>query len=262
MAAQYTVNGRQVSKEEYQKQKVGMKNLFGFGNPSKGNGSALDNFKSTAPKDGVQQAKTSQQATWGGYDNDWRVKISYKKGSYDNILAPLAATGGLVFPYTPTVIVNHTANYDSMHPIHSNYPFYAYQNSQVDQITITGDFVSQTQEDAQYWVAAMHFLRSSSKMSYGESSNQGNPPPLLQLNGYGQFVFNNVPVVLQTFMLEMPNDVDYIETIFGDGGTTMVPTRAQLAITVSPQYSRRKVETFSLDSFVRGDYLKNGGGFI
>ena len=217
---------------------------------------------SSAPRDGIMQQRTASNAVWSGYNSDWRVKLGYKKGSYTDIMAPLSITGGVVFPYTPTVIVNHTANYDAMHPVHSNYPFYAYQNSQVDQMTITGDFVQQTEADAEYWVAVMHFLRSSTKMAYGETSNQGYPPPLLKLNGYGQFVFNNIPVLLQTFMIDLPSDVDYIETTFGGGGKTFVPVKCQIALTLVPQYSRRKVEQFSLDKFISGSYLKTGGGFM
>jgi hypothetical protein len=245
---QYEVNGRSATKELDPRGADQYPNIF--------------KPQSSAPTDGVEPERTASTAVWSGYDADWRVKLGYRKGSYSGILSPLEVTGGVVFPYTPTVIVNHTANYDAMHPVHSNYPFYAYQNSQVDQMTITGDFVQQTEADAEYWVAVIHFLRSATKMAYGETSNQGNPPPLLKLNGYGQFVFNDVPVVLSTFMVDLPADVDYIETSFGGGGKTFVPTKCQIALTLMPQYSRRKVETFSLDKFVNGGYLKTGGGFI
>lgn len=256
---QYYIDKKPVSKEEYDRaQKAAAERKNDFGYDPRGPGQ----FPTNAPKDGVQTTTQSSQATWDGYNSDWRVRLSKKQGSYSDILAPLQDTNGMVFPYTPTVIMNHTANYDALHPVHSNYPFYAYQNSQVDQITITGEFISQTQEDAAYWIAATHFLRSSTKMAYGESANRGNPPPMLNLNGYGQFVFSNVPVILQTFMIDLPADVDYIETTFGGGGKSFVPIRAQIAITVVPQYSRQKVETFNLESFVKGDYLKSGGGFI
>lgn len=249
MATQYEINGKAVSKEEYEE-------TMGFFNGLRGNKT------SNAPKDGVRQVREGATAKWASYDADWRVKLGYKSGTYNDILAPLSNTGGMIFPYTPTVIINHTANYDSLHPVHSNYPFYAYQNSQVDQITITGQFVQQTAADAEYWVAAIHFLRSASKMAYGQSTNQGNPPPLLKLDGYGQFVFNNIPVILQTFMVDLPQDVDYIETSFGGGGTTHVPVNAQISITVVPQYSRSKVEAFSLDKYVSGGYLKSGEGYL
>jgi hypothetical protein len=251
---EYMVNGRPVSKEEYDKaqaETAAINERFGRTSRAKKD-----------HKDGTQDRKQSSRATWSGYSSDWRVRIGYQKGGYPAVLAPLQETDGMIFPYTPTVIMNHSANYDTLHPVHSNYPFYAYQNSQVDQIVITGEFISQTQADAEYWVAATHFLRASTKMAYGESANAGNPPPLLKLNGYGQFVFKDVPVIMQTFMVDLPADVDYIETTFGGGGKTFVPTKAQVSVTVSPQYSRRKVETFNLEKFVNGDYLKTGGGFI
>ena len=80
-------------------------------------------------------------------------------------------------------------------PIHSNYPFFAYQNSQVDQFSITGDFTVENALEGQYWIAAVHYLRSVSKMAYGNTPNQGSPPPVVRLNGYGDYVFKNVPVV-------------------------------------------------------------------
>ena len=72
------------------------------------------------------------------------------------MLANLQKTGGLVFPYTPTIIVAHSANYNTMAPTHTNYPYFAYQNSQVDQLVISGDFFVQNGIEAQYWESALH----------------------------------------------------------------------------------------------------------
>jgi len=55
------------------------------------------------------------------------------------------------------------------------------------------------------------FFRSATKMFYG-GENAGNPPPILYLDGYGDFHLPHVPVVVKNFSHSMPNNVDYIET--------------------------------------------------
>jgi len=208
-----------------------------------------------------------------GADNDWRVRLSIPSTmDKTEILKPLDATNGLVFPYTPTILIQHSANYDAMQPTHSNYPFPAYQNSQIDDIVITGDFFCENAVDAQYWVATLHYLRSVTKMAYGQSTNAGSPPPLVFLNGYGDFVFPNVPVIIKTFSVDLPSDVDYIKTQAEgevtkiNGGTSVdgfyegwAPVQSQVMVTVQPVYSRARTSQFSLDKFVNGDYLDNGG---
>ena len=226
------------------------------------------------------QLKTQVKAGTKQETNDWRVKLSIPSTfGAPKILEPLVATNGLVFPYTPTILIQHTANYDALSPTHSNYPFPQYQNSQIEDLVITGDFFCENAKDAQYWTAMVHYLRSATKMNYGADANAGTPPPIVKLTGYGDFVFPNVPVLIRNFTVDLPADVDYIKTqIIGDvsinDGTVNVeipgkagwaPVQSQVSITVTPIYSRAKTSQFSLNSFVNGDYLGgsgNGGGFI
>jgi hypothetical protein len=44
---------------------------------------------------------------------------------------------------------------------------------------------------------------------------QGSPPPILALNGYGDYVFKNVPVVVKSFNIELPADANYISCTVG-----------------------------------------------
>jgi hypothetical protein len=223
--------------------------------------------------------KTVTPASISKQDTDWRVKLSIPASfPSDSLLKPLVLTGGLVFPYTPTILIQHTANYNSLQPVHTNYPFYNYQSSQIEDIVITGDFFCENAKDAQYWVAMLHFLRAVTKMAYGQSPNVGSPPPVIRLNGYGDFVFPNVPVVIRNFTVDLPADVDYIKTqVDGEVGvsngistldgfnTSWAPVQSQVSITVVPVYSRAKVAQFNLNTFINGGYLgsgNNGGGFI
>ena len=202
--------------------------------------------------------------------DDWRVKLSVPDLATfrsSPLLTPLADTGyNVVFPIVPVIAVQYTAQYDSIAPTHTNYTYPQYINSAVNEIAITGEFPVQSEEEGRYWLATTHFFRSVTKMFYGDSSNKGAPPPLCKLNGYGDFVLKNVPVVVTSFVSDLPNNVDYIRVPVEanqDIGSyapqyQMVPTNSTIAITVRPTYSRGRISEFSLDKFVNGDLTDKG----
>jgi hypothetical protein len=160
---------------------------------------------------------------------DWRLRLSlssyatylYKDpaaaSDRTNILNPLVATNGIVFPYTPTINVGYKANYDAAEIVHSNYKMYFYKNSNVDEIQITADFTAQDVNEGKYVLAVLHFFRSVTKMFYGQDTDPiaGTPPPLCYLTGYGQYQFSGHPVLVSSFTYSLPNDVDYIRTGIG-----------------------------------------------
>ena len=204
---------------------------------------------------------------------DWRVSIQVPdillKG---NILDPLKtestngafSTGNkMVFPFTPTVLLSHSANYSTIQPTHTNYPYNAYESSQVDAITITGEFFQENENDAKYWIACLHFLRTATKMFYGgDSDHLGNPPVVCRLNGYGKHVLNNIPIVITNFTTDLPIDVDYISCTMPDGNVNYVPTQSTITITVQPQYARRSQSGFSLTDFADGAFVGKPEGFV
>lgn len=234
---------------------------------------------------GLDGVKANASATFRkSVEQDWRVKLSIpniEPFKTAPMLANLQKTGGLVFPYTPTIIVAHSANYNTMAPTHTNYPYFAYQNSQVDQLVITGDFFVQNGVEAQYWVSALHYLRSMTKMFYGgEAETLGAPPPVVHLSGYGDYIFNKVPVIITQFTIDLPQDVDYIATGHPQGVNEVppnhpeakqaatdkrannigwAPAQSLITVTVQPIYSRREVEQFSLNKYVKGGYVGDGG---
>ena len=149
---------------------------------------------------------------------DWRVRLSladnngllYNDEPNAGILFPLRATNGLIFPYTPNITIQHVADYSNYELTHSNYRGYFYKGSAVRDITFTSKFTAQDTAEANYMLAAIHFLRSCTKMFYGQDKYRGMPPPMLFLNGLGEYQFNNHPCVLTMFNFILPNDVDYI----------------------------------------------------
>ena len=197
--------------------------------------------------------------------SDWRVSISVPEILISNssVLSPLAGTGNrLIFPFTPTVLVSNSANYSQIQPVHTNYPYNSYENSQVDAFTITGEFVNESTDDGQYFIAALHFLRSATKMFYGgDDATTGLPPVVCRLNGYGQHVLNNIPIVITNFTIDLPNDVDYIRCVV-DGKENFVPSMATITVTATPQYARRSQARFSLTDFAKGGFVGKPEGFV
>ena len=174
------------------------------------------------------------KAKWSGRSDktDWRVRLQVPDGplttffDFENnpLMAPLADSQGIFWPLTPAVVIQHSANYNAIDQVHSNFPHQAYQNSQVDSLNIIGEFPVQNQDDAKHWVATVNFLRTATKMFFGADDGnglKGNPPPIMHLYGYGDHMFNKVPVVINTFNVELRPGIDYISTKQGSKGDLM-----------------------------------------
>lgn len=153
---------------------------------------------------------------------DWRLKLSLAPGSTylyktaspqsAGILYPLSLTDGVIFPYTPRIETQYSADYEAYNLTHTNYTGYFYKNSHVGPITVSCDFTAQSSSEADYLLAVIHFFRSITKMFYGQDGAPvaGTPPPVCYLNGLGNYQFNNHPVLVSSFTYSLPDDVDYI----------------------------------------------------
>ena len=240
------------------------------------------NFGATPVQSFAQTAQLSASSDTNS--QDWRVRIhlpaspNYFRDS--PILKPLqSSNSSLVFPTTPQILLSSMANYDTVQPVHTNYPYHVYESSRIEDITISAEFPVENEADGQYWIAAVHFLRSITKMFYGSGPLQGHPPPRVALSGYGNFVFDETPVIVKMFNLDLPNAVDYIQVPIASGVDLQseipevnitaskhcyVPTLSTLNVTVSPAYSRTATKNFNLESFINGEYIGNTkpGGFI
>jgi hypothetical protein len=235
------------------------------------------------------------QAKWSGRNikQDWRVRLAVPEGpltdffDFENnpIMSPLAPSKGIFWPLTPSMVIQHSANYNAMDQVHSNYPHQAYQNSQVDSINIIGEFPVQNSDDAKHWVATVNFLRTATKMFFGSEQGidglKGNPPPIMHLYGYGDHMYNKVPVVINTYNLELRPGIDYISTkqsdVYADRpgnisqlvetgeSQTWAPTLSNISVLVTPVYSRESIKNFSMKKFVNGELNGKGStevGFI
>lgn len=143
------------------------------------------------------------------------------------LLDPLRSTDNrMIWPYTPSIQYNHNTEYQSIQTIHANQDFHVFARAPAIEFVVDGEFTIQNQLEGQYAMACLHFLRSVSKMNFGENDpNAGTPPPVLLFNAYGPFVFNEVPVILKQFTFTFPNDVDYVEVVVA-GSKTVQTTPA------------------------------------
>ena len=237
-------------------------------------------------------------------NGDWRVRLRLAPQSgylYNapnpGILQPLKVTDGIIFPYTPQIDTSYRANYEQYDLTHSNYRGYFYKNSYVDAINLKTVFTAQDTNDANYLLAVITFLKSVTKMFYGQDAQRGAPPPLVYLSGFGDYQFREHPCVVTQFQYNLPDNVDYIRagspnnsglnfnnirdrqsvatnSIFGSvnrlaaafltkgaiTGSAAPPTLGlDINLTLFPIQSRQQVsKQFSVKEFANGNLIKGG----
>ena len=196
--------------------------------------------------------------------NDWRVRIDCQWNYFDSpIFERLKLTGGVVWPYLPSITVATKAEYTPIPTVHNNYTNYAYKGSSVDDIQISGEFSCETESDAEYWIAATTFFKTATKMFFGSGELAGNPPIICILKGYGASVFDNVPVIIKSFSVDLKDDINYVKCE-SFGSTTWVPVLSTISVTVSPVYTRARMRKFNLQDYSRGSLAEATGqvGYI
>ena len=213
-----------------------------------------------------------------GTSNTVRTNDVLGPCDHTNLLFPLWATNGVVFPYTPSVSTGNTAEYDPTTFIQTNYGYNAYVRSYPKPISISAEFTAQSNDEALYLLAVIHFFRSVTKSYFGINpyDKAGTPPPTLIFNYLGDYQFNNVPVIVKNFEYTLPADVDYVpinttnSQIFSQnmgvnlppgnsGGYTWVPTHLTVSLDLDTQYIPIKLRNqFNLDKFRQGQLINKG----
>lgn len=188
---------------------------------NEGTGTSADNASAVAGIQGLVNNARQQQTIADQRkqinNGDWRVRLRLApqsnylyNASNPGIMQPLKVTDGIIFPYTPQIDTSYRANYESYDLTHSNYRGYFYKNSYVDSISLKAQFTAQDTNDANYLLAVITFLKSATKMFYGQDSQRGAPPPLVYLSGFGDYQFREHACVISTFQYNLPDNVDYI----------------------------------------------------
>lgn len=203
-----------------------------------------------------------------GKDLRVRIKVpsDYLTDKTSGLNNELADLGGIIFPYMPTVSVEYSASYSTQQPTHSNFPINFYQKSGIGAINITGKFTVQNETDAAVFIATHHLLKTLTKMRSGGSitgdPDSGSPPPVCRLFAHGEWMLNNVPVVIQNYRLDLTDGVDYFtmpdNSIYE---MTALPTVSTLSVTCLPMYSRNEMLNYNVTSALNNSTWYNQQGF-
>lgn len=199
----------------------------------------------------------------------------------EGLLNLLRTTDGMVWPYTPTINQATQVDYSSYEPVHSNQEFMAYTRTKAPVITVSGTFTAQNPSEAQYMLACIHFLRSVTKMDTGLNATQaGTPPPVLLFSAWGQYMFNDLPVVVTSSTFDFQSDKDYVKVPdFPEGSPnfqavssvgvteyndkdqdTWVPAEMLINVTMTVQNTpTRLTQKFNLKEFKTGSLLTDKG---
>lgn len=184
---------------------------------------------------------------------DMRIRLAALNPSavYANspIMSILNQTGGMMFPYTPTISVTQGVDYMSLQLVHSNTDYQAYTRTPSVKISVNGKFTVQNLREGQYAMACIHFLRTVSKSYFGEKDaqasnnatsqltnlinspingllsppsaagggNAGLPPPVLLFSGYGNLMFNRLRVILTSHSYTFDETMDTVAVPIGGG---------------------------------------------
>jgi F0F1-type ATP synthase membrane subunit b/b' len=223
-----------------------------------------DNVKTTrsgVPKGAETSSQTPRASAEWAETKDLRVILrvpkAYLKGPAAGPSNILNDFGGILFPYTPTISYDNQAQYGAVNPVHSNYTQYFFKNSQVGQISISAKFTVQNEREGKVWLGVIHLLRALTKMRWGKDVGAGSPPPVCRLEGYGDFMLRNVPVVISSFKFDLPDNVDYI-SVGGEYKNTLVPSITTINLGLNVMYSRREMQDFSVDDWIQGNLRGQG----
>ena len=184
----------------------------------------------------------------------------------NNILTPLKAFNGVLFPYTPAITFTQQVNYMDLQLVHSNTDYAAYTRTPSVTIGINGKFTVQNQTEGLYALACLHFFRAVSKSYFGvadaATNKAGLPPPILVLSGYGDYIFNKLRVIVKSHSWTFDDSADGV-VVQATNGFARIPAlftiTTELTVVQTPTRMRQQ---FSFDKFASGELMQSGGGWI
>ena len=213
------------------------------------------------------QSNYNATPTPSAYDLRARLRAKPSSLAYNLLYANnpwvnLQNYGGMIWPYTPNITYNQDVQYDSLNAVHTNQEILAYTRTSAPTITVSGSFSSQTQLEARYNLACLHFLRLVTKMSFGASTSpqRGTPPPVLYFDAHGGGMFLNIPVVVKNFAITLPNDPDYVTVAESpQSKVTRVPALFDISVSLVVQHTPKQLREWDIDTFRSGGYITSVG---
>lgn len=159
---------------------------------------------------------------WLGHSNEERdpKRLCYVTGMTNGkqnneyiFLSGIYARNGIVFDLTPKIDYSQNIEYAKTNIPHFNGTLFNYKNTPSPTINLTGHFINGNIDEVSYNIQIIHFLKSISLSDFGtKDEHQGLPPPFLYLNGFGVTNFRNLRVLVKSFSISYPDNVDYIKS--------------------------------------------------
>ena len=166
---------------------------------------------------------------------------------------------------SPRISETRSAQYSEINLIHHPGSILKYERTSARTWNVTAKLVSRNQQEASENQMLLNIVRGWVMPFYGEGTEQddpdklGAPPPVLMFSGYGEKNIAKIPVVLESYSNDWPNECDYIPTLTGDP----FPVVMDLTLSLKESYSPAEYSGFNLFAYKSGVLSQafTGGSF-
>lgn len=158
------------------------------------------------------------------------------------------------FRVSPRVSETRSAQYSEINLIHHPGSILKYERTSSRSWGITAKLVSRNQQEASENQNILNVIRGWVMPYYGAGTEQndpdklGAPPPILLFSGYGPSNIGKIPVVIENYSTDWPNDCDYVPTMTGDP----FPVIMDITVNIKESYSPAEYSNFNLFAYKSG----------
>jgi hypothetical protein len=159
------------------------------------------------------------------------------------------------FIASPRVGESRQASYTEVNITHHPGSILKYDKTSSRSWTVGVRLISRTQQEASDNQKILNTVRAWVMPYYGAGTAKsspellGAPPPVLRFSGYGKKNISPVPVVLESYNTNWPNDIDYIPTLEGEP----FPVIMELDLNLKESYSPAEYSSFDLAAYKTGN---------
>ena len=161
------------------------------------------------------------------------------------------------FPFTPTISIIQSANYQEYQLTHANFQQRAFDSHTNMELNMTAPMIVRSVEEADYVYNASLFIRSVMKMQWLKDDDPGMPPPVLRFYAHG--IYENVPCIIRDFTWNLDSDLDYLEIKTGKNKGMRIPVHNMFVLSLSTTYAPKDIrDKFSVKDYLKGNLRKEG----
>lgn len=217
-----------------------------------GGGLSTDSMKSQLTSAGLGNLTQQNQSAKGN------TPSGSARENIDAIIVTLQSTVSndvIKLSVSPRISESRQASYSEQNITHHPGAILKYDKTNSRVWQIGAKLVSRTPEEASQNQLYLNIIRSWVMPYYGTGTAAdapallGAPPPILKMSGYGVKNISPIPVVLESYSTNWPNDVDYIPTLEGDP----FPVIMEIDLALKESYSPAEYSKFNLFAYKSGN---------